>query len=226
MFKPLIDLVYPNLCPGCSEPLLQNEGTICLSCETNIPYTNFYNDPENDVAKLFWGRVKLEFVFGTFYFVKGGLTQNLIHTLKYENNKDVGVFLGQSIGREIKKSGHQVDVIIPIPLHPKKLQIRGYNQSEYLAEGVRKVLPGIKIDNESLIRIEHSTSQTNKNKYERWENVGKIFDLHDQSKLVGKHVLLIDDVITTGSTIEACAQILSQINDIKISVASAAVPVS
>lgn len=226
MFSSLIDIVYPNLCPGCGEPLIKNEGIICLTCQTDIPFTNFYKDSENDIVKLFWGKINLEFAFGTFYFVKGGLTQNLIHALKYENNKEVGLFLGRSIGMEIKKSGKQIDVVIPVPLHPKKLKIRGYNQSDYLAEGICEVLPNVIIDKESLIRIEHSSSQTKKSKYERWENVGRIFDIKNAYQLEGKHVLLVDDVITTGSTIEACAQSLANINNIKISVATAAVPVS
>ena len=153
MLKPLLDLIYPNLCPGCGEPLIKYEGAICLGCQTNLPLTNFYKDPKNTVAKLFWGRAQLEFAFGSFYFVKGGLTQNLIHSLKYENNKDVGLFLGRQIGKEIKKLGNNVDIIIPVPLHDKKLKIRGYNQSEYLAEGVCEILPDVLLDNSSLIVV-------------------------------------------------------------------------
>lgn len=226
MLRSLINLIYPNLCPGCNEPLLENEGVICLHCNTSLPYTNYYLDPENEIAKLFWGRIKLNFAFGSLYFVKNGKVQNLIHDLKYNNNKDIGIFLGKIIGNEINKSKRKVDVIIPVPLHPKKMKIRGYNQSEYLAEGILETVDKTELSADNLIRTSHSSSQTKKSKFERWINVGEIFKVQNPEKLVGKHVLIVDDVITTGSTIEACAQVLSQVDDIEISIVSVAVPVN
>ncbi|MBT4217529.1 MAG: ComF family protein [Flavobacteriales bacterium] len=147
----------------------------------------------------------------------------MIHALKYEENKEVGIYLGEQIAYEIESSQffNSIDYIIPVPLHPKKEKIRGYNQSLYIAKGIKEILK-IKIDSKSLQRKVNTESQTKKNKYSRWENVGQVFELIDKNRLSNKHILLVDDVVTTGSTLESCIETLQQTEGIKVSIVTIA----
>ena len=177
---------------------------------------------ENPVARIFWGRVNVQTATSFLFFSKKGRVQSLIHQLKYKHQKEVGIYLGSLFGQSLIESPFysNLDFIIPVPLHPKKLNIRGYNQSLMIAVGMNK---SMKIDVfHGLVRKLHSSTQTKKSRYQRWENVKDIFEVLEPEKLEGKRVLLIDDVLTTGATLEACATVISDIPDIKIYIATLA----
>ena len=189
----------------------------------DLPRSLYYQDMENPIAKLFWGKIKLEIALSAFTFIKKGKVQRLMHELKYQGNTKVGELMGIELGKEIDKAKitDKVDVVIPVPLHKKKLKQRGYNQSQFIAIGVAKVLE-CEMDTDLLKRMEHSESQTRKSKYERWENVGEAFTLTDANQYIGKHILLVDDVVTTGATLEACCKKLEEIEGVKLSVGTLA----
>ncbi len=224
-FEPLISLLYPEVCPACGELLQSDESTICLSCQFLLPRTGYEKVSDNPVARMFWGRTHLHAASACFFFAKKGRVQHLIHELKYKGNQDAGLFLGKEMAKEIEQSPlfQSIDLIVPVPLHPKKIRIRGYNQSEVLARGMLNHLPAI-VSTQHLIRTTATETQTKKSREARWKNVKDIFALNQPDELAGKHVLLVDDVITTGSTIEACANVLMQVPNIRISVAAAACP--
>ncbi|MCB9189085.1 MAG: ComF family protein [Flavobacteriales bacterium] len=161
------------------------------------------------MAKLFWGRIELTFGYSVFHFSKGGKLQSMLHSLKYQNKTQVGIFLGKEMGQELIKSGknEKIDLIIPIPLHPEKERLRGYNQSDFLVKGMSNIT-SIPSDNNAVIRTVHTTSQTRKAKFDRWKNVDSIFQVKRPKQITGKNILLVDDVITTGSTLESCAKVL------------------
>jgi len=219
-----IALFYPDLCLVCGNNLLKHEECICTTCLHKTPKTNCFKQRENEVSKIFWGRSKLENAAALFTFNKDGNAQKLIHTLKYEEGKNVGIFLGKQLGFAIKESEffNNIDIVIAVPLHPKKQKLRGYNQSSYLAKGIKEVL-SIPINKKSLLRIENTDSQTRKKRFSRWENMMNSFDLKNSNKLMDKHILLVDDVVTTGATLEACAQKLLEIKGVKVSIVTIAV---
>jgi ComF family protein len=188
-----------------------------------IPRTDYHNIPDNPVAQLLWGRCKVERAAAFSYYNKGSRIRNLIHNIKYKGVKEAGIELGKIYGYSLKSSGFTdgIDFIIPVPLHPSKMRKRGFNQSQIISEGISSAT-GIPVDNTSLVRASESETQTKRSRYERWINVEGIFVLADREALKGKHVLLIDDVITTGSTIESCANELLKTEEIKVSVAALA----
>ncbi len=219
----LINLFYPQVCAACGNLLMRNEETVCLSCRYLLPKTEYEKNADNPLAQMFYGQVELHAVTAEFFFSKSGKMQHLLHQLKYEGNKDAGFFLGQQIGDSIKDVAlfQDVNYLIPIPLHPKKEHLRGYNQSHVIAQGVedRTKIP---IMNDCLYRKVFTSTQTKKSREERWDNVKDIFDVRNGERLIGKHILLIDDVLTTGATLKAAGTTLSKIENIKISVATAA----
>lgn len=223
MLRSFFNLFYPKLCSSCGSALRRNENVICTICIIDLPRSSYYLDNDNPVAKMFWGRVKLEAAIATFIFVKKGKIQKIMHELKYNGNTEVGEILGIELGKDFKRIEHlpKVDFVIPVPLHPKKQKLRGYNQSDFIANGVAKILE-CEVGFDILVRKDHSDSQTKKSKYERWENVGSIFKVGRKEELFGKHVLLVDDVITTGSTLEGCCLALQEIEGIKISIGTLA----
>lgn len=219
----LLGLVFPNLCSACGQPLVRNEEVICVSCNHRLPRTDFHFFEDNPVSRIFWGRVNLHAATSFLYFNKGGKVQHLIHQLKYKGNKEVGIYLGRLLGRDLKSGGllKEVEVVIPVPLHPKKQHQRGYNQSQQIAIGIADAM-NIPYSFQNLIRNTFTESQTRKSRYSRWQNVSGKFTVLYPHKLEGMHVLLIDDVLTTGATLEACAQELAGVSGIKISVATLA----
>ena len=219
----IINLFYPRVCAACGEPLLKGEETVCLKCRYALPKTGYELHPDNPVAQMFQGRVKLHAATACFFFAKSGKVQHLIHELKYKKNKEAGVFLGREMGQNLKEAPlfQDIDYLIPVPLHPKREQQRGYNQSLMIAQGINEVT-GIPIGDKYLVRVKYTETQTHKTAEERHQNVKDIFELHHADELQGKHLLLIDDVLTTGATLEACARQLEHISGITISVATAA----
>ncbi len=222
-FNDLLSLLYPELCQACSNSLFKHEHLICLSCLYKLPKTNFHLEHNNTIEKIFWGRVPVEKATSYLNFRKGGKVQNLMHNFKYKSKKNIGFYLGEHFARDLKKENwfDGIDLMIPIPLHYKKQQIRGYNQSEEIAKGLESIT-SIPVEIKVVERRLPSQTQTKKSRFKRWENVSEIFKIKEPQKIENKHLLIIDDVITTGATIEACAQKLLQVNGVKISVATLA----
>jgi ComF family protein len=217
-----INLFYPRLCAGCGNSLLKNENCICVNCHYQLPRTGFYKNLDNAVAQIFWGRVKIENALALFYFQKGNRIQNIMHRLKYKGEHEIGFELGKLLASELLKSDYSnIDVIIPVPLTKKKLKQRGYNQSEYIAKGIAELLDKPVIT-DALIRQTSKGSQTQKNRYERWLNTEDHFKITNAESLSNKHILLVDDIITTGATLEACASVIFNATPVKISIASLA----
>lgn len=219
----ILNLFYPRVCAACGESLLKDEETVCLKCRYLLPKTGYELNPDNPLAQTFYGRVKFHAVTACFFFAKSGKVQHLIHELKYKGNKEAGVFLGQQLGDTIKDAPlfQGIDYLIPVPLHPKREKQRGYNQSLMIAKGINEVT-GIPIGDKYLIRAVNTATQTKKSAEERYKNVKDIFEVRFPEELEGKHVLLIDDVLTTGATLESCAHQLENISGIVISAATAA----
>jgi ComF family protein len=219
----IFSLFYPNLCAGCHVDLVRHEKIICLSCWETLPKTNFHLREKNPVAQKFWGKINIQHATSFYYFNKEGRLQQILHALKYRKQFDVGILLGQKMGVDLLYADwiKNIDLIIPIPLSKEKMRIRGYNQSESIALGISAVL-NIPVQTNNIIRVKNTASQTNKNIAERMENVKDAFAVQDAEKLKNKHVLLIDDVLTTGATLEACARELLTIENCKISKATIA----
>lgn len=219
----LISLLFPELCNACGTTLFHNEKLICIKCLYDLPFTDYHQYAENRVAKQLWGRVPLNAAMAMLYFRKGAKVQNLIHSLKYNGKTDVGLLLGKMMGERLRNSAlyQDVNVIIPVPLHPKKHKQRGYNQSGFIAKGLAESMD-TGFNESNLIRSAFTESQTKKSRYNRYENMQDVFKVTLPGEISNKHILLIDDVITTGATLEACANELLNAGAAKVSVAAVA----
>lgn len=222
-FKNVLDLFFPALCVACGNRLVTQEKFMCIGCWHDLPVTNFHFNNDNKVARLFWGRVKIENATAFFAYNKGSNYQHLIHFIKYKGLKELGFETGRRFGIALSASPcfNSLDVIVPVPLHPKKQKIRGYNQSEWIANGMSGPMKK-EVSVNNLQRNLHTSTQTRKTRYERWENVDSIFEAARPDEFAGKHILLIDDVVTTGSTLESCAFQLLKIENVKVSIATLA----
>ena len=227
----LTHLLYPRLCEGCSKPLLAAEKILCISCTLELPETNYPDIEDNETALRFAGRVP--FIYATSYawFTNDGLLQHLLHGLKYKDKKEIGYFLGKRLGQNLQKdlqkitSPLPIDIIIPVPLHKAKKAKRGYNQSMLIAEGISETLQ-VPANDKLLLRTRDTESQTRKTRTERVNNMEAAFEIKEKGILTGKHILLCDDVLTTGATLEACALALRKDESIKISIATVGIAVS
>jgi ComF family protein len=217
----LIGLVFPDYCEVCGTPLARGERYMCLSCLYKMPRTKFWEKENNDIEKRFWGKIKIERACSLFFFRKGSDYRPVIHKLKYKGKYTIGLRLGEELGACLESSSLYKDVsmLVPVPLHPAKERLRGYNQSELIAYGIANVM-NRPIERRNLIRIKYTETQTDKNAAERWENVQSVFDIRDASRLNDEHILLIDDVMTTGSTIESCASTVLNNCSCKVSIAT------
>jgi len=220
LFSDFVALFYPKYCDICDRTLVKGEECLCTHCLSDLPRTNFHLQKDNPVEMTLAGRSSVSRATAFCFFRKGNSMQKIIHQLKYKGNKGIGVFLGKLFGLSLLESEDykSIDIIIPVPLHPHKMKKRGYNQSEYIAVGIGEVMSK-KVNISSLIRTVNTSSQTKKMRYGRWENVSTVFELKTVDNLTGKHILLVDDVITTGATLEAASQILLNIPNTKVSVA-------
>jgi ComF family protein len=218
-----ISLLFPRLCYACGNHLLRNEYLICTECYVIIPRTNYHLEKDNPVEQLFWGRCMVERAAAFSFYNKGSRIRNLIHNLKYKGIREAGYELGKIYGLSLNSSGFMkdIDLIIPVPLHPTKERIRGFNQSEIISRGIADaaLLP---VETKILERIMVSATQTKRSRYERWTNVEGIFRVREPEMITGKHVLLVDDVITTGSTIESCINEIVKTEGVKVSVVALA----
>lgn len=219
MLKHLINLFFPRICAGCTTILLTNETVICTSCRHDIPLTNHHLMIENEAYKKFYGRIPVEHASAFLYFHKKGIVQELIHNLKYKGHEDIGTLLGHWYAEDLKDvfAVHKPDVIIPVPLHRRKYKERGYNQVSTFGLALSKELD-ISYNKNLLIRTVYSKTQSKKNLLGRAEGIETLFNVKFTEQDHGKHFLLIDDVITTGSTLEACSRALLKIPNAKISI--------
>ena len=224
--SPLFHLFYPHNCIGCGSDVINKENFLCLECINDLPHTNFAMHANNPLEKKFLGRVLLTSAMSEFYFSKESIVQNMIHELKYRGNQKAGYYFGNLIGKSLLNSNRfDVDVLIPLPLFERKEKMRGYNQSEILCNGISVIINKPVIKN-NVIRKVFTETQTKKHRIERWKNVEDIFHVNDPKSLEGKHILLVDDVITTGATLDACGTEILKIKNIKLSIAALALAMS
>jgi ComF family protein len=219
----ITSLFFPLICPGCGNDLQTSDDQICISCFHRLPVTEFHRHTSNPVEKIFWGRVPIQSACSYLYFTTHSIVQHLMHELKYNGNKDVGIFLGKQMGHSLLETDRfsMIEAIIPLPLHPKREKQRGYNQAAAIAEGISEIL-GIEVINDTIIRNVETRTQTKKSRVERWENIDGKFSVLDPDRINGKQILLIDDVITTGATLESCARTILSAPAAGVSIATLA----
>ena len=216
----LLDLISPRLCVVCGQRLTVSEDVICTKCNLHLPRTDFHQDPyENEMAKLFWHQIPVERATALLYYESHAETANILYELKYKGHPEVGEVMGRLMAKELKPSGFfdGIDGIVPIPLAKKRQRQRGYNQSLEIARGI-SAITSLPIYNKVVRRKAFEGSQTNKGRWERNENVEGVFELKDASAIQGKHLLMVDDVVTTGATVIACVQELCKAGNVKVSV--------
>jgi ComF family protein len=204
--RSLTHLFFPQVCYGCGSDLVNHDQLLCLHCLHQLPYTDFHLRAGNPVERIFWGRLPIAQAAGIFYLTKDSMLERLMYQLKYKGKKDVGTYCGTMIGHAIRETSFaHADALVPLPLFPAKERKRGYNQSALICEGISSVIEK-PVWKQAIQRITGTQTQTQKNRIERWENMQGRFNISDAAALSGKHVLLVDDVITTGATLEACGK--------------------
>ena len=223
ILSPLAHLFYPHVCSGCGSDRLNEQNLLCLRCIHDMPHTHFAMHANNPVERIFWGRLAVTAAMSEFYFAKGTLIQNLVHAFKYNGNKEVGLYLGTLMGISLVKNNRftNIDMLVPLPLFAAKEFKRGYNQAAIICRGIAEVM-GIPVSIDNVVRRRFTETQTKKHRTERWENVESSFGVERPSELVNKHVLLVDDVVTTGATLEACGASILKIPGARLSIATLA----
>ena len=221
--KNIFYLFYPNICASCDNQLNDYENVLCLSCRYDLPLTNFINFTPNDIEQAFQGRVSIEFATSLLFYDREGIVHDLIHKLKYKGHQEIGVFLGNWLGNELLQCERlpKLDYIVPVPIHKNRLKKRGFNQVTKFGEQISEIL-AVPMSDGILLRKLDSGTQTLKQRIDRFKDLKEKFYITNNELLKGKHILLIDDVITTGATVEACIIKLQEIKDIKISIATMA----
>lgn len=224
LLKDFIELFFPRTCCVCGKPLVGDEKEICLNCLCDLPEALNASGEDNFVARRLQGRVPLEAATALLLFKRKNNAQKILHQIKYHGNERLAILMGQKLGVSLSKNNlfDNIDIIIPVPLHPRKLRKRGYNQSLLICQGITKVFKR-PICTDNLIRIHHTETQTHKNREERYDNMHNVFALRNPTALESKHILLVDDVLTTGATTEGCWFALKQVKNLKISIAVLAV---
>lgn len=219
----LVNLFYPEVCAACNNGLFKGEHTLCTHCLYHLPLTNFHKFSGNPVEKQFWGKVPIQAATSLYFFNKGERVQQLIHRLKYQGEKEVGAFTGRLLGKQLLTSEifASVDLVVPVPLHASKLRLRGFNQADFFASGLSEVM-GQPCLPDFLVKQRASSTQTNKSRFMRFENVDRLFVVNEKYQKEACHFLLVDDVITTGSTLASCASSLLEIPGARVSVATIA----
>ncbi len=224
LFNGFTGLFFPNLCVACHTESAKTGSCFCMACFGKLPKSDMYLHSENEVTDRLWGRLPVQFGAARYYFHKKSPVQGAMHALKYRNRPDIGILLGREFGQQIKSLPlfSSVNGLIPVPLHPKKERLRGYNQSERIAAGLSEAT-GIPVLNDILIRHENRTSQTRKKRMARFGNAEGLYKVHNLSAVEGGHYVLVDDVLTTGATLEMCGQAILEIPETSISVVTLAV---
>ena len=217
----ILHIVFPHICDGCGSDLLNIESRLCIRCLASLPETNFEHHAGNPVEKLFWGRIPIINSTAQFYFTKESLMQHLMHQFKYKANKELGLQLGRLMGNAIKSSTrfNYIDALVPLPLFPSKEKKRGYNQATILCDGIAEILD-LPVLTNVITRPQHTETQTKKGRIERWQNIEGKFQLVNPQAIQNKHLLLVDDVVTTGATLEACGNELLAAENVKLSIAT------
>lgn len=220
----ILHMFYPHLCKGCAIDIPQQSQQLCAACLTSLPFTSFEKHADNPAEKIFFGRTSIHAAMGLLYFTKDSLVQSLVHQIKYEGAKELAVFMGKMMGRALLNEARfsAIDLLLPLPLTSKREKQRGYNQSALLAEGISSVLK-VPVNPSALQRHSSQGTQTHKSREERWLQMQQQFTCSLPEALAGRHVLLVDDVITTGATLDACAGILEAIPGVKTSIATLAI---
>ncbi len=224
LWRDFFSLLYPQVCPACKERPPIRGDIFCIHCYYKLPYTDYHLSNDNMMLDRFWGRLELEMATAIFLFAKGSRTQNVIHALKYKQKKEIGIRLGEDYGIKLKENPilKTVNLILPVPLHLKKLKKRGYNQSDLFAKGLSLGM-NIPWSKNHIKCIKESSTQTRKSRLERLENAANSFTIDNPNDLRGKHLLIVDDVITSGATLEACGLKVLEIENTKISFATIAI---
>lgn len=224
LWRDISHLLYPNPCVGCGQEIFQRHLPVCGQCLWQLPATGYHLQADNPMARYFTGRIPVQQAAAWLFFAKGGLTQQLVHALKYKGRRDVGLFLGSAMATALQKENwlQDIDVLVPLPLNRHKLKRRGFNQSMVLCEGMAHTT-GLPIQEIAVVRTIYTDTQTRKSRIQRWRNVADVFDLGHTKGLAGKHALLVDDVVTTGATLEACGKVLLGVPGLRLSVLSLAV---
>jgi ComF family protein len=209
IFLDFVGMIYPEYCQACQGDLERGEELVCTKCRFSLPKIPAYTEPNQDIARRFWGKVPVAYTLAYLKFIKHGKVQELLHNLKYHNKPQIGELFGRWYGTELVTNGFEkvFDLVIPVPLHPTKLRKRGYNQSDGIAKGISEGLQTA-WSSEVIHRTVFTETQTRKRRYERYENVAAVFDIPNPEKVQDKHILIVDDVLTTGSTFEACVQLI------------------
>lgn len=222
LFNDILDMIYPRYCMGC-DSLLDSDDVVCFDCMDELPYTDFFKHDNNPIKEIFYGRIIIQHGGSLLFYTKESLTQRLIFNLKYENNHHAGKLIGILMAKELSSTDwiNEIDVITPMPMHRKKQRVRGYNQATIIAQSLSDNL-NIPMNEEIIIKSIHTETQTHKTREERWQSMQHVFEVKDKNALAGKHILLVDDVITTGASIEACGNKILSIENTKLSIATAA----
>ena len=215
-----LHLLFPHVCAGCGNDSVNEDSVLCLKCTAAMPETNFEFHPGNPIEKKFWGRLPFAGATAQYYFTRESLMQTLMHEFKYRGNKDLGRQLGRMMGDSLARSGRfPVDVLIPLPLFESKERRRGFNQATILCEGISERLR-VPVLKDVVIRSTHTDTQTKKGRIDRWLNMEGRFELNNAAAVAGRHLLLVDDVVTTGATLEACATELLKAPNVSLSIAT------
>ncbi|XMO88411.1 phosphoribosyltransferase family protein [Algibacter sp. AS12] len=219
MLKSIVNLFFPKVCYACHNLLGDNEETICLDCRHDLPITNFHFDNNDSVKKVLYGRAEVENGTALFRFEKKSHVQRLIHNLKYRKHEHIGFVLGNWLGGELQTldAYKDIDIVIPVPLHKKKLKNRGFNQVAKFGQQIAEALNAQYVD-DVLLKVTNTKSQVTKKRFARWTNDNQLFTLENPLKIENKHILIVDDLITTGATLEACILVLKEAKNIKISI--------
>lgn len=221
-FEDFLSIIYPHNCAACGNDVLGKSHLLCWNCINSLPLTGFEAQPSNLVSQLFSGRIPIEMATALLFFSKDSKVQHLIHQVKYKGKKDLGYYLGTLMGNAIQQANwNEIDLIVPVPLNRKKAVKRGFNQAKILADGISKVLQ-IPVAEVAVVRSKFTETQTRKSRIGRWQNVEDVFELGNTDGLENKRVLLVDDVVTTGATLEACGQILLKIPGLRLSIGALA----
>ncbi len=222
-FNELLHLFFPHVCEGCGSDIIDKDHQICLRCIANLPVSNFLSQPGNAVEKKFYGRMPVRNAGAAYYFTKDSVLEKLIYALKYRSNKDIGFYLGKLVGRFLMETQNydSVDVLVPLPLNPRREKKRGYNQATVLCEGIASIWQKPVYD-KAIIRKVYTETQTKKDRISRWQNMDGVFMVNDTAALINKHILLVDDIITTGATLEACGSEIVKVPGASLSIATLA----
>lgn len=224
-FRDIASLFLPDTCPVCGGEMPEGASVVCTSCRWNAPATNYWQQVDNPVARKFWGVLPVVNASSFLFFVRGSGFRALVHDFKYRGRWRQAQDMGEWFGGELSRCGlySDVDVVVPVPLHARKRLSRGYNQSEYIARGIASALD-VPVDAASVRRHSHNAPQALKDHHERWDNVKDIFSVRNAARLAGRHILIVDDVLTTGATITSCAEaIIAAVPDCRISIVTLAV---